>query len=489
MKLLLLLFSGVVALAQAPIPSIFVTPGSGGSGSSICTLAGSQTTGYVLTATDNSTGCDWEAPSTGSSVSAVSFSATPTFSGASGAVRTFTMTLTGNVTSCTLSGLTAGQVITFVFTQDGTGGRTVACAGLTGLGTVSGVASKIDEQTFYATSSSAATAITSMWCRTCDPAVIIPGSTSGAVTLKAPAVAGTNTVTFPAGTTDFTATGGTSRVVKQVTTGAALTVAQLACADLSDAGAGCTGSGGSTDIFAVTYPNQWYERFCSVFTGTGGYVGTYGWNASAGGTWNVNNGPGYAICGVRLTTGTSSGDPVTLALRAQSGGVGADSQMMPRATLIAKTTHFQWWFRLSATVTTTSYFVGLSNDENPHSASADRRFFGVRFLSGTDTNWSFAYSNGSWNVPGGGCTASVAPVASNYYVVDISNSATSTFTVKLYTSATDYDTALGTSDLFSSCTATLQTNADGYGPAFEVQTATTAARVIDVHRWIGQVSR
>lgn len=33
----------------------------GGGGSSVCTVSGSQTTGYVLTATNSSTGCDWEA--------------------------------------------------------------------------------------------------------------------------------------------------------------------------------------------------------------------------------------------------------------------------------------------------------------------------------------------------------------------------------------------------------------------------------------------
>jgi len=60
------------------------------------------------------------------------------------------------------------------------------------------------------------------------------GATSGTLRLGAPAVAGTNLVTFPAGTTDFSATGGASQVVKQTSAGGALTVAQLATADLSD---------------------------------------------------------------------------------------------------------------------------------------------------------------------------------------------------------------------------------------------------------------
>lgn len=59
------------------------------------------------------------------------------------------------------------------------------------------------------------------------------GSSTGTLQLKAPAAAGSNTLTFPAGTTDFSATGGTSQVVKQTSSGGALTVAQLAYSDLS----------------------------------------------------------------------------------------------------------------------------------------------------------------------------------------------------------------------------------------------------------------
>lgn len=68
----------------------------------------------------------------------------------------------------------------------------------------------------------------------------LKGASSGTITLKAAAAAGSNTITFPAGTTDFSATGGTSQVVKQTSSGGALTVAQLAASDLSN---GTTGSG------------------------------------------------------------------------------------------------------------------------------------------------------------------------------------------------------------------------------------------------------
>lgn len=56
---------------------------------------------------------------------AVSFSATPTFARSS-AIQQFTITLTGNITSSTLSGASAGDKLSFEFAQDGTGSRTVA---------------------------------------------------------------------------------------------------------------------------------------------------------------------------------------------------------------------------------------------------------------------------------------------------------------------------------------------------------------------------
>ena len=59
------------------------------------------------------------------------FSATPTFScpsATAGTVVSFTMSaaLTGNITSSTLATCTPGSLLNFIFTQDATGGRTVA---------------------------------------------------------------------------------------------------------------------------------------------------------------------------------------------------------------------------------------------------------------------------------------------------------------------------------------------------------------------------
>jgi hypothetical protein len=50
------------------------------------------------------------------------------------------------------------------------------------------------------------------------------GSTSGVFTFAVPAIAGSSTLTFPVGTTNFTATGGVGQVVKQNSVGGAFTV-------------------------------------------------------------------------------------------------------------------------------------------------------------------------------------------------------------------------------------------------------------------------
>lgn len=79
--------------------------------------------------------------------------------------------------------------------------------------------------------------------------IALSGSTSGSVTLAVPAIAGSNTLTLPAGTTNFSSTGGTSQVVKQTTSGGAFTVAQLAASDLSN------GTSGSGAVALVTSPS------------------------------------------------------------------------------------------------------------------------------------------------------------------------------------------------------------------------------------------
>jgi len=90
-------------------------------------------------------------------------------------------------------------------------------------------------------------------------ALTIDGATSGTLTLNCAAVCGSNTLTFPAGTTDFSATGGTSRVVKQTTLGGALTVAQLANTDITGLGTASTQNTGTSgaNVPLLNGANTW----------------------------------------------------------------------------------------------------------------------------------------------------------------------------------------------------------------------------------------
>lgn len=70
----------------------------------------------------NGTTASWDTPA---KYITVTFSATPTFTCTTGANITFLLTLTGDVTSSTLAGCSAGQHITFRFCQDAGGNHTL----------------------------------------------------------------------------------------------------------------------------------------------------------------------------------------------------------------------------------------------------------------------------------------------------------------------------------------------------------------------------
>lgn len=107
---------------------------SGASGASVL-KTGTNVTGRKLVAGSNVTITENTDDITiaasglgGSSITrtAVTYSATPTFTRSS-AIQQFTMTFgAGNVTSSTLSGASAGDLLSFELTQDGTGSRTIA---------------------------------------------------------------------------------------------------------------------------------------------------------------------------------------------------------------------------------------------------------------------------------------------------------------------------------------------------------------------------
>ena len=78
----------------------------------------------------------------------VAFSSTPAFAFGNG-VNIFEMTLTGNVSSSSVSGATAGQIVNFIICQDSTGSRTFNWpSSFRGATTVGSTASKCSAQSF-----------------------------------------------------------------------------------------------------------------------------------------------------------------------------------------------------------------------------------------------------------------------------------------------------------------------------------------------------
>jgi hypothetical protein len=75
--------------------------------------------------------------------------------------------------------------------------------------------------------------------------LVLNGSASGTLVLQPTTNTGSSVITFPVGTTNFSATGGPSQVVQQTVPGGAFTVGQLAAANLSN---GITGTAGTAVV-------------------------------------------------------------------------------------------------------------------------------------------------------------------------------------------------------------------------------------------------
>lgn len=70
-----------------------------------------------------------------------------------------------------------------------------------------------------------------------DQGLQVGGATSGTLSFRCAAVCGTSVLRFPAGSTDFSATGGTGQFVKQASSGAAFTVSAPTIAEIGGLGA------------------------------------------------------------------------------------------------------------------------------------------------------------------------------------------------------------------------------------------------------------
>ena len=124
--------------------------------------------------------------------------------------------------------------------RGGTGNTTYTTGDLLAASSASAIGKLAAVASGQVLASAGASAVPAYTANPAVSSVVLNGSTSGTTTVKPANVAGTGIITLPVGTTDFSATGGASQVVKQTTSGGAFTVAQLAASDMSN---GTTGAG------------------------------------------------------------------------------------------------------------------------------------------------------------------------------------------------------------------------------------------------------
>ncbi len=165
----------------------------------------------------------------------VSYSATPGFVASSTTSDAWIITLTGNVTSSTLSSATTGEILTFNICQDGTGSRTfVFPVNVLNAGTIDSTASSCSHQTFVFDGTFAQAIGVMTVTGIPGSALAMPGSTSGTTVLQPQAIA-TGTTSLPTITGSLplayfcgattgsvscanTSTGGTGRVIGGIAT-------------------------------------------------------------------------------------------------------------------------------------------------------------------------------------------------------------------------------------------------------------------------------
>lgn len=206
---------------------------------------------------------------TGSTASAPSFSATPTFSLADVSVKSPVRfepgALTANVTSVTFSNKSAGAKFSIAWLQDGTGGRTVAYgASASNTCAISTTASITTTQMFEVKADGAT--VVGTGCTTDDSGLIFTGPT-----MAAPATPPTSSATIYVDSTSKniavkddagvvkhgvqTDAGTSNNYISAISDAGAITKSRPACATLSDSAGGCSMSTTAGGDLTGTYPN------------------------------------------------------------------------------------------------------------------------------------------------------------------------------------------------------------------------------------------
>lgn len=231
-----------------------------------------------------------------------------------------------------------------------------------------------------------------------------------------------------------------------------------------------TGGGSVTcDPFSST---QWC--LIELWPGSGvtsNTMGTHGWQV-----WTTGSG----------TYGPSSDRYAPSAMGMVTSAATGDTNLIQLPRIFASVFHNQahtveYWFKTSSSVANTHFQIGHS--EEPNIPFATREGLSLRFVSGTDTNWSVR--NGYTTQV---CAASEAPAADTWYVFRQTGTGTSTITFKLFKSTTSPQAAIaGATDLLGGSCTTSYSTATLTGPFFTVRTATTAAASLRAARFFVKV--
>lgn len=281
----------------------------------------------------------------------------------------------------------------------------------------------------------------------------------------------------------YTGTGGADLADADIRAGAIVHLVYDGTNMQLQTGLGNAGGGSSVtcDPFAST---QWC--LIEVFPGSGtasAQIGSHGWTHTVTGTGTFNFGGAssrYTPGGGILVTSANNNDQNTITLH-PSNGVTNGAGLF--TTVFQNQTHtVEFWFKTGASVTNHSYQIGFSEESTIPFAS--RPGPSLRFLNGSDTNWSMRN-----NYTTEACAGSEPPAADTFYVLRQTGTGTSTLTYKLFKSTTSPQAAIaGASDLLGgSCTLSISASTFGYSPFFTVRTNTTAAATLHTNRFYAKV--
>ena len=329
----------------------------------------------------------------------VPYSTTPAFTASSSTGNSFFITLTGDVTSSTLTGATTGQIVSFTICQDAAGGHAFAWPiNILSGATISGTMSACTNQVFIYNGTNAVAMAPAYVTGVAGGSIALPGSSSGYATIQPPAIAGNTLLTLPG------ASGTLARTVDNVATASALAATPTPCAagnyplgvDASGNSINCTtaASGGGSGV-PLPLSKRWAYI---VYPGIGTSFDKIGTTITTSGTMTA------------VTLDSNFGPTANLASAATSASiVEVTSSAVFRS---GRNVRFQGLANVVELTGVQRTFIGLSTSNSATQLGADLPTSGVyagfRFTSGTDTNWQCIASAGS---SGAQADSGVAPVA------------------------------------------------------------------------------